>query len=40
MSLRSMGGYAHSKAVLSGVSSMPSLDVLQEQEGLEGNDAY
>lgn len=40
MSPSSIGGYTHSKAALSGVMPMPSLDVLQEQEGLEGNGAY
>ncbi|KAG0629779.1 hypothetical protein M758_1G129600 [Ceratodon purpureus] len=40
MSPISIGGYTHSKAALSGVTSMSPLDVLQEQEGLEGNGAY
>lgn len=40
MSPSSIGGFTHSKAALSGVTSMPSLDVLQEKEGLDGNGAY
>ena len=40
MSPSSIGGFTHSKAALSGVTSMTSLDVLQEQEGLEGNGAF
>lgn len=37
MSPSAIGGFTHSKAALAGVTSMRSLDVLQEQEGLEGN---
>ncbi|KAG0579960.1 hypothetical protein KC19_4G138100 [Ceratodon purpureus] len=34
------GGFSHSNFAQSGVSSMPSLDVLQEQEGLEGSGVF
>lgn len=40
MSPSSIGGFSHSKAALAGVTSMPSLDVLQEQEELEGSGVF
>lgn len=36
----SIGGFSYSKLALSSVSSMPSLDVLQEQEGMEGSGVF
>lgn len=40
MSPSSIGGLFQSKAALAGVTSMPSLDVLQEQEELEGSGVF
>lgn len=40
MSPSSLEGFAHSKSVASGPLSIHSLDVLQEQDGLESNGAF